>query len=276
MRKNPSPSQNPPAPATAHFSVPNPSSSHIPHASSPAPAPFPFQRPSSSQNPPVNVPVPATAPFINSVRVFNGNNFPSLCRQPIYHAEILHPYSSSNQSNSANLPATSMPGSLSSPFILYLPPGHSLPSTPPILFSNWDNAQLELLRKYLDGLVRSSSGQPLGDLRQEPATLSLVPHNSITHIPHSSQAILVANKPPNPPPTSQVFSAKQIEEFLKMVSSKVSQKVQPPPPSKSLLDLFPDSKPLSPAEYPPSSLKEGKLTMKIPSIMIEPGKKLLL
>ncbi|XXG42440.1 hypothetical protein AAC387_Pa01g2722 [Persea americana] len=218
MRKNPSPSQNPPAPATAHFSLPNPSSSHIPHASSPAPAPFPFQRPSSSQNPPVNVPVPATAPFINSVRVFNGNNFPSLCRQPIYHAEILHPSSSSNQSNSANLPATSIPGSLSSPFILYLPPGHSPPSTPPILFSNWDNAQLELLRKYLDGLVRSSSGQPLGDLRQEPATLSLVPHNSITHIPHSSQAILVANKPPNPPPTSQVFSAKQIEEFLKMPS----------------------------------------------------------
>lgn len=202
MRKNPAPSQNPPAPA--HFSLPNPNSSQIPPVSAPVPAPFPFQRSSSSQNPPVNLSVPATAPFQNSMRVFNGNDFPPLCRQPIYHADILHPSSSSNQFNSANLPATAMPSSLSSPPILSLPPSHSLPSTPPILFSNWDNAQLELLRKYLDGLVRSSSSQPLGDLRQELTTLSLVPHNLITHIPPPAKPFLLLINPqiPHPHPMS--------------------------------------------------------------------------
>ncbi|KAJ8638920.1 hypothetical protein MRB53_015614 [Persea americana] len=42
--------------------------------------------------------------------------------------------------------------------------------------------------------------------------------------------------------------------------------------NKTWLDLFPDSKPIFPSDYPPSSLIAGQLTMKIPSIMIEPNR----
>ncbi|KAJ8649018.1 hypothetical protein MRB53_002041 [Persea americana] len=74
--------------------------------------------------------------------------------------------------------------------------------------------------------------------------------------------------PPPKPPDQQATSAATSSPVVVTISN-----FDPGYPlsfERYWLDLFQAPKPLHPSAYPPSTWKEGKLVMKIPSLMIKP------
>lgn len=100
-------------------------------------------------------------------------------------------------------------------------------------------------------------------------------------LPHSASS---TNHPlpPDPPPVHPSatvlplcsFSPDQIGEILKALNLNPNEIPKPHTPhlGRTWLDLFPTSQPIRPSAYPSSTLKEGKLAMKIPSNMVEPSR----
>lgn len=141
-----------------------------------------------------------------------------------------------------------------------------VPSSP-ILISDsptavWDCAQLELLQKHLACLIHTVRN-------------NLRPTKICDPSPNAWSDLLPPLRPPDPTlsisnPLRNLF-ADQLAQLLSLQSPSFAQ-VSQQAANRNWLDLFPYSKPISPSDYPPSSIIEGQLTMKIPSSMIEPSK----
>ncbi|RWR87860.1 MADS-box protein SOC1-like protein isoform X2 [Cinnamomum micranthum f. kanehirae] len=157
--------------------------------------------------------------------------------------------------------------SRSQPFLQAIPIPQDLihsSSTPTSDFSPpvWDCAQLELLQKHLAGLIH------LVRIKPSLANISVPPSNAWSDL-------FPPLKPPDPTlPISNPLSNLSVDQLAQLLSLQPTSLVQVNhlAANRNWLDLFPDSKPISPSNYPLSSLVDGQLTMKIPSSMVEPSR----
>lgn len=139
---------------------------------------------------------------------------------------------------------------------------------------------MKLLQKHLAGLIYDTRSKSIGDQAiSSPAHLSLLQPNSANPIRTlslsnhsiSTTPLSILLRPLDPPPSQPIYSTvEQLDQTVTLVSQSHCSNL--PLSSSNWLNLFLESKPISPSEHPPSLFKEDQLVMKIPSIMIEPNK----